>query len=135
MRTSLTRTVSGMVAAAAAVLALAGPASAAPVAPANLPRVHTTLSIVESRNVIKAGRPDVISGRLAAGPYGLAHRFVYLDRWYGHWVPVRVGLTGPHGGISFVVWPHVTARYALVYLGNQHFAPTHSGVVTVRVIH
>jgi hypothetical protein len=97
--------------------------------------VHTTLSIVASRNVIKAGQRDVISGRLAAGRYGLARKFVYLDRWFGHWGPVRVGLTGPHGGISFVVWPHVTARYMLVYRGNQNFAPTHSGVVTVRVVH
>jgi hypothetical protein len=131
MRKSLTRTLWGVVAAAAVLLALAGPANAAPAHP----RVHTTLSIVASRNVIKAGQRDVISGRLAAGRYGLAHKFVYLDRWCGHWVPVRVGLTGPHGGISFVVWPHVTARYMLVYRGNQNFAPTHSGVVTVRVVH
>jgi hypothetical protein len=131
MRKSLTRTLWGVVAAAAVLLALAGPANAA----AAHPRVHTTLSIVASRNVIKAGQRDVISGRLAAGRYGLARKFVYLDRWFGHWVPVRVGLTGPHGGISFVVWPHVTARYMLVYRGNQNFAPTHSGVVTVRVVH
>jgi len=131
MRKSLIRTLSGVVAAAAVLLALAGPANAAPAHP----RVHTTLSIVASRNVIKAGQRDVISGRLAAGRYGLPHKFVYLDRWFGHWVPVRVGLTGPHGGISFVVWPHVTARYKLVYRGNQNFAPTHSGVVTVRVVH
>jgi len=58
-----------------------------------------------------------------------------LDRWYGKWVPVRVGLTGPHGWIAFRVWPRVTAHYKLVYLGNQNFAPTHSGVVTVRVVH
>ena len=139
MRTSLTRTLAGVVFAAAMVLALAGPASATP-AP---PRVHTTLSIVQSRNVIKAGQKDVISGRLVAGHYGLAHKFVYLDRWFskwvlgrwqGKWVPVRVGLTGPHGWISFAVWPHVTAHYKLVYRGNQQFAPTHSGVVTVKVV-
>jgi len=131
MLKSLIRSVSGVVVAAAAVLALAGPASAAPAHP----RVHTTLSIVESRNVIKAGQKDVISGRLVADRYGLARKIVFLDRWYGKWVPVRVGLTGPKGGISFVVWPQVTARYKLVYLGNTTFAPTHSGVVTVKVIH
>jgi len=130
MRTSLARTLAGVVFAAAMVLALAGPASATP-AP---PRVHTTLSIVQSRNVIKAGQKDVISGRLVADRYGLAHKFVYLDRWFGKWVPVRVGLTGPHGWISFRVWPHVTAHYKLVYRGNQQFAPTHSGVVTVKVV-
>ncbi len=97
--------------------------------------VHTTLSIVESRNVIKAGHKDVISGRLVADRCGLAHRIVVLDRWYGRWVPVRAGLTGPKGWISFAVWPQVTARYMLVYLGSQTFAPTHSGVVTVKVIH
>ena len=130
MLKSLIRSVSGVVVAATAVLALAGPASAAP-AP---PRVHTTLSIVESRNVIKAGHKDVIGGRLVADRYGLAHKIVLLDRWYGRWVPVRAGLTGPKGWISFAVWPQVTARYKLVYLGNQTFAPTHSGVVTVKVI-
>ena len=134
MRKSLTRTLAGVVAAAATVLVLAGPANAAPVAPAHLPRVHTTLSIVQSRNVIKAGQKDVISGRLVADRYGLARKFVYLDRWFGHWVPVRVGLTGPRGWISFRVWPHVTAHYMLVYRGNQVFAPTHSGVVTVKVV-
>jgi len=132
MRTSLTRTLAGVVFAAAAVLALAGPANAAPAHP---PRVHTTLSIVQSRNVIKPGQKDVISGRLVADRYGLAHKFVYLDRWFGKWVPVRVGLTGPKGWISFAVWPRVTAHYMLVYRGSQVFAPTHSGVVTVRVVH
>ena len=132
MRTSLARTLAGVVVAAATVLALAGPANAAP---AHHPRVHTTLSIVQSRNVIKPGHKDVISGRLVADRYGLPHRIVYLDRWFGKWIPVRVGLTGPKGWISFAVWPRVTARYVLVYLGNQVFAPTHSGVVTVRVVH
>jgi hypothetical protein len=33
------------------------------------------------------------------------------------------------------VQPDVTARYELVYKGNANFAPTHSGVVTVKVIH
>jgi hypothetical protein len=130
MRKSLTRTLAGVVFAAAMVLALAGPASAAPAHP----RVHTTLSIVQSRNVIKAGQRDVIAGRLMAGHYGLAHKFVYLDRWFGKWVPVRVGLTGPHGWIAFRVWPHVTAHYKLVFRGSPNFAPTHSGVVTVKVV-
>jgi hypothetical protein len=141
MRTSLARTLSGTVVAAAAVLALAGPANAStspvkPVQPVQPVRLHTTLSIVESRTVIKAGQRDEISGRLASRGIGLDKRLVYLDRIYGHTlVPVRVGLTGPHGGISFSVWPNVTARYELVYHGNAVTAPTHSGVVTVRVKH
>jgi hypothetical protein len=132
MRRSLTRVASGVAVAATAVLALAGPASAAPVPP----RVHTTLSIVESKNVIRAGHTDVVSGRLAADRIGLRDRLVYLDRWDGiRFVEVRVKLTGGHGGVSFVVQPDVTARYELVYKGNANFAPTHSGVVTVKVIH
>jgi len=131
MRTSLTRTVTGAAVAAAAVLALAGPANARPLPP----RVHTTLSIVESRNVIRAGHADVISGRLASRGIGLGKRVVYLDRVAGRTlVPVRAEITGPRGGVSFTVRPGVTARYELVYLGNDVFAPTHSGVVTVKVI-
>jgi hypothetical protein len=138
MRTSLARTVSGAVVAAAAVLALAGPANAStsPVKPVQPVRLHTTLSIVESRNVIKDGQRDVISGRLASRGIGLSRRVVFLDRVYGRrLVPVRVELTGPRGGVSFSVWPNVTARYELVYHGNAVTAPTHSGVVTVRVKH
>ncbi len=130
MRTSLSRTISGAVVAAAAVLALAGPANAAPVSP----RVPTTLSIVESRNHITAGQEDVISGRLASRGVGLGKHVVYLDRWTGaRFVGVQAEITGPHGGVSFTVRPGVTARYELVYLGNAAFAPTHSGVVTVKV--
>jgi len=132
MRKSLTRTLAGVAVAAAMVLALAGPASAAP---AHHARVHTTLSIVQSRNVIKPGHKDVISGRLAADRQGLPHKIVLLDRWINHrWIPVRAGLTGPHGWVSFAVWPRVTARYLLVFLGTRVFAPTHSGVVTVKVV-
>jgi hypothetical protein len=131
MRKSLTRTVSGAAVAAVAVLALAGPANAAPVSP----RVHTTLSIVQSRNHIKAGQADVISGRLASRGIGLGQHVVYLDRIAGKsLVAVQAKVTGPHGGVSFTVRPHVTARYELVYRGNATFDPTHSGIVTVRVI-
>jgi hypothetical protein len=130
MRTSLTRTVSGAVVAAAAVLALAGPANAAPVSP----RAHTTLSIVASRNHITAGQKDVIGGQLASRGVGLGEHIVYLDRWTGtRFVAVQAEITGPHGGVLFTVRPNVTARYELVYLGNAAFAPTHSGVVTVKV--
>jgi len=135
MRRSLTRAASGAAAAAAAVLALAGPASASTPPAAHHVRAHTTLSIVESKNVIKAGHTDVISGRLAANGVGLKGHLVYLDRWNGvKFVEVKVKLTGGHGGVSFVVSPDVTARYELVYKGNANFSPTHSGVVTVKVI-
>ena len=97
MRKSLTRTLAGVVFAAATVLALAGPANAAPVHP----RVHTTLSIVQSRNVIKAGEKDVIAGRLVADHYGLAHKFVYLDRWFGGRLPAP---GQPDVGSSLTRW-------------------------------
>jgi hypothetical protein len=133
MRTSLTRAVSGVAVAAAAVLTLAGPANAAP---AHVVRVHTTLSIVESRNVIKAGQRDVIGGRLASRGIGLGKHVVYLDRWTGKkFVAVQAEVTGPKGGVSFTVRPGVTARYELVYRGNAVYAPTHSGIVTVKVKH
>ncbi len=131
MLRSITRAAAGTAVAAATVLALAGPASAATA----VPRLHTTLSIVESRTVIKAGQADVISGRLAHDKIGLAGRFVDLDRVYGKTlVQVQVQTTGPAGGVAFTVRPGVTTRYELVYQGNAVYAPTHSGTVTVKVI-
>ena len=130
MRTSLTQAVSGAAIAAATVLALAGPAGAKP-----LPRLHTTLSIVEARSVIKAGQSDTIRGRLAHNGTGLGSEVVDLDRWNGtRFVAVQAGLTGKAGGVAFTVSPDVTARYELVFLGTSTLAPCHSGVVTVKVI-
>jgi hypothetical protein len=131
MRTSLTRAAAGAAVAAATVLALAGPAHAGTV-PA---RTHTTLSIVESKNVIRVGQDDVVSGRLVADKAGLAGRTVYLDRVDGKTlVQAQVQLTGKDGGVAFTVSPGATARFELVYKGNSVFAPTHSGIVTVKVI-
>ena len=131
MRTSLIRSLAGVVVAAAAVLALAGPANAAPAHP----RVHTTLSIVESRNVIRAGGKDVVAGTLRAGRKGLAKEIVVLDRVVGRTlVPVNAGLTNRAGVVAFTVRPKVTARYELVFGGTANLARTHSGVVTVKVI-
>jgi hypothetical protein len=93
MRTSLTR---GAAVAAATVLALAGPAYAAP-APV---REHTTLSIVESRSVIKDGQTAVVRGRLAHGKTGLGTETVYLDRRVGCW---SVSVTAVRDGGSRAV--------------------------------
>jgi hypothetical protein len=135
MRISLARTISGVAVAAAAVLTLAGPANASTHPPLPV-RLHTTLSIVESRNVIKAGQKDVISGRLAHDGAGLGGHVVFLDRLSGgRFVAVQAGLTGKHGGVSFTVRPDVTARYELVYRGDAVLSGTHSGVVTVKVLH
>jgi hypothetical protein len=131
MRTSVARAASGAVVTTAAVLALAGPASANPIPPLE----HTTLSIVESRTVIRAGHADVVSGRLASGPVSLNGKVVLLERLEGkRFVPVRAGITGRGGHISFRVWPDVKAWYKLVYLGSRNLLPTHSGIVTVKVI-
>lgn len=132
MRKSLTRAVAGVAVAGAAMMTLAGPAGAAP---AHV-RAHTTLSIAAFKSTIKDGRHDVISGRLVHDKTGLAWRTVSLDRRYGKkWEQVRVGRTGPRGWISFWVWPGRTARYELTYQGSNVDAPTHSGVVTVKVTH
>jgi hypothetical protein len=131
MRKSLTRAVAGAAAATAVTLALTGTANAT-VVPAKL---HTTLSIVELRNVIKAGQKDVVSGVLRAGRFGLPREVVVLDRLVGgKFVPVQAGLTNKAGAVGFVVKPKVTARYELVFPGTKKLARTHSGVVTVKVV-
>ena len=132
MRSSITRAAAGAAVAAATVLALAGPASAATAKPL---LIHPTLSIVESKNVIKPGGTDIISGRLAAKGVGLPGRTVNLDRVSGGTaVVVQSQLTGPAGGVAFTVTPAVTSRYELVFLGGSVYGPAHSGIVTVRVI-
>jgi len=131
MRTSLTRAAAGVAVAAATVLALAGPAHAAPLTV----RAHTTLSIVESRSVIKDGQTAVVAGTLAHGKTGLGGETVYLDRWVGKTlVLVRTGLTNMSGRVAFTVKPGVTSRYELVFKGTATLAPSHSGVVTLKVI-
>jgi hypothetical protein len=131
MRISLIRAASGVVAGAAAVLMLAGPASAAqPV------RTHTALSIAEWKSVIKDGQKDIVRGTLARGKTGFGKERVILDRFDGKkLVPVQAGLTDKAGKIAFTVRPGVTARYELVFAGTKTLAPSHSGAVTVKVTH
>src|ERR1700691_1481544 len=142
MRKYLTRAASSAAVAAVAAFALVGPANAAttpgPVAPIPV-KVHTTLSIVEYKTVIRAGHSDVISGTLRSGrlghEVGRDKDVVFLDRWYGKkLVEIRVGLTNKAGRVSFWVGPKVTARYELVFKGTRTLDRTHSGVVTVKVI-
>ena len=131
MRIPLTRAASGAAVAAVTALALTGTANAAPIPV----KVHTTLSIVESRNVIRAGGKDVVAGTLRAGRKGLAKEIVVLDRVVGRTlVPVNAGLTNRAGVVAFTVRPKVTARYELVFRGTGALARSHSGVVTVRAI-
>lgn len=131
MRTSLIRAASSAAVAAVASLALVGTANAAPVHE----KVHTTLSIVAFRNVIKAGHKDVVGGALRAGKHGLAKEVVILDRVVGGKLePVNVELTNKHGVVAFIVRPKATTKYELVFKGTKKLAGTHSGVVTVKVI-
>ena len=131
MRTFLIRVASGAAAAVLAALALAGPANAAVVHH----RAHTTLSIVSYRNVIWAGHKDWVGGALRVRRHGVAKEVVLLDRVVrGRLVPVQVELTNKSGWVAFVVRPKVTARYELVFEGTRRLAPTHSGVVTIKVI-
>ncbi len=133
MRTSLTRAAAGAAVAAATVLALAGPAYATPTpTPA---RAHTTLSIVESRSHITEGQTAVVRGRLAHGKTGEGAETVYLDHWVGKTlVLVRTGLTNASGVVAFTVKPGTTSRYELIFKGTATLAPSHSGVVTLRVV-
>jgi hypothetical protein len=131
MRISLTRAAAGVAVTAVAVLALAGPAYAAPTPV----REHTTLSIVESRSVIKEGQTAVVRGTLAHGKTGLGGQTVYMDKWVGKTlVLVRSGLTNAAGQVAFTVKPGVTSRYELIFKGTTTLAPSHSGVVTLKVV-
>jgi hypothetical protein len=131
MRAPLTRAVSGVAIATAAVLALAVPASAKTVPPA---KVHTTLSIVEAKSTIVRGQKDLVSGTLKAGKKAAAKEVVFLDRVAGRkLIPVRAELTSKVGRVSFVVEPKVTTRYELVFRGTKRLAASHSGVVTTVV--
>jgi hypothetical protein len=130
MRTSLTRAFTGAAVAAAAVVTLAGSASAA--VPAA--KAHTTLSIVEQRSTITRGQKDTVSGTLLAGKKPAAKEIVLLDRVVGHkLIRVNVELTSKTGSVSFVVKPTATTKYELVFSGTNKLAASHSGVVTTVV--
>jgi hypothetical protein len=135
MRTSLTRAAAGAAVAAATVLALAAPAYAT-TTPTPVPaRAHTTLSIVESRSHITEGQTAVVRGRLAHGKTGEGAETVYLDHWVGKTlVLVRTGATNASGVVAFTVKPGTTSRYELVFKGTATLAPSHSGVVTLKVV-
>ena len=133
MRKSLIRAmagVAGVAIATAAVVTVAGAADASTA----VPRKATTLSIVEARTAITVGQVDTIGGVLKSHGTPLAHRVIVLDRfWARAWRPIEEKYTGKYGGVSFAVKPGVTTAYRLVWRGGAYYAPTHSGVVVVRV--
>ena len=131
MRTSLTRAAAGAAVAAATVLALAGPAYATSATPLE----HTTLSIVESKSVITDGQTAIVRGRLAHDGTGEGAETVSLDHFVGTTlVDVRTGATDASGVVAFTVAPGATSRYKLVFAGTATLAPSHSGVVTLKVV-
>jgi len=135
MRTSLTRIAAGTAIAAAAVLTVAGTASAATSSPTDK-AAHTTLSIAEATASIKAGQKDIVGGVLSAGMAPVAGQTVWLDRLTGRGgsvVALQDGQTGRNGRVLFVVAPKTTTTYVLVFAGARKLAPTHSGIVTVVV--
>jgi len=104
------------------------------IAPAPV-REHTTLSIVESKSVIKDGKTAIVGGTLDHDATGLAGETVYLEHWVGkRLVGVRTGTTNAAGWVAFTVKPGATSRYELVFRGTSTLAPSHSGVVTLKVV-
>jgi hypothetical protein len=132
MRTSLTRAIAGVAVATAAVVAVAGAANAS--GSTSTPRKATTLSIVAAKSAITVGQVDTIGGALKSHGTPLAHRIIVLDRFRDKkWQPIEEKFTGKFGGVSFGVKPSVSTAYKLVFRGGEVYAPTHSGVVVVRV--
>ena len=131
MRTSLTRAMAGVAIATAAVAAIAGAADASST---STPRKATTLLIVAAKTAITVGQVDTIGGVLKSHGTPLAHRIIVLDRFRDKkWQPIEEKFTGKFGGVGFVVKPAVSTGYKLVFRGGDVYAPTHSGVVVVRV--
>jgi hypothetical protein len=128
MRKSLTWAAAGATV-AAAMLSVAGTASAATAKP-------TTLSIEKSPASITAGQSVTISGQLKSGGTALDHEAVALN-WvdqYGHLHFIKNGTSaGPAGNVSFTAAPRATTTYELVFNGVAGYARSHSGVVTVPV--
>ena len=77
-----------------------------------------------------------ISGVLAADTRPLAHRVVSLYRYDAtakKWVRAAVRLTGPRGGVRFLLEPSATANFELVYAGGPALTAAHSAQATVTV--
>jgi hypothetical protein len=131
----------GAVAAAAVIAATASTtaASAAVTAPAapRLGKVLTALSIGVSGQV--AGNHEttaVVGGRLFEPReygHGVRGKVVWLLRQGpgGHWVVAGQELTGPHGGVGFVVHVVETATFRLAFDGAPNFTAAVSAARTI----
>jgi hypothetical protein len=131
MRTLLTRALAGTAIAAAVVLTASGTASAV-VRQVSAP---TTLSITETKAIIKLGQVDTLGGMLRSGATPLAGQVVILDQLIkGKPVFVDARFTDASGDVSYKVAPSKTTLYQLVFEGSPGFAGTRSGIATVAVL-
>ena len=130
MRTLLTRALAGIAIATASVLTAAGTASAAPRV-----SVPTTLSITDTRAVIKLGQTDIIGGTLRSGAKPLAAQIVLLEELVkGKLIFLDARFTDTSGNLSFLVRPRITTFYELVFQGSPGFERTSSGIAKVVVL-
>jgi hypothetical protein len=128
--------------AAAALVAAAGSTTAAsaavtaPAAPA-LGKVATALSIAVSGQVARNHEiTAVVGGRLSEpreGDHGVRGKVVWLLREGpgGHWIVAGQQLTGPHGGVAFVVHVLQTANFRLAFDGTANFTAAVSAARTI----
>jgi len=76
-----------------------------------------------------------ITGLLSADDMGVANETVDLEARLGlrpHWHLIAVAITGADGKVTFAVAPRVKTQYQLVFLGDSHFGPSESNVITLR---
>lgn len=131
----------GAVAAAAVIAATASTtAASAAVSASAVPRlgkVLTALSIGLSGQV--AGNHEtsaVVGGRLfepRENDHGVRGKVVWLLRQGlgGHWVVAGQELTGPYGGVAFVVHVYQNANFRLAFDGTANFTATVSAARTI----
>jgi len=132
MRKSLTWAAVGTTI-AAAVLSVAGTASASTAAPAKAP---TTLLIGAAHWNTTPGAKDTITGVLETKGKPVANKWVKLfpvSRGHLEGRGIAARETGPRGGVAFVVAPTATTTYELVFSGTPAYAYSHSAPATIKV--
>lgn len=132
---SLAVRIGGVAAAAAiAVTGATAAANASTAAPA-VQKIHTTLTISNTKPVAHPHQTTaIINGHLTALGHNLRHLHVWLERLgpKGHWRVTQVKRTRVHGHVFFRV--HVFAKpasFRLVFRGTRNFARSVSHVDTI----
>jgi 5-hydroxyisourate hydrolase-like protein (transthyretin family) len=132
MRTTLTRLLAGTAVATAAVLAVAGTASAS-----TPPKAPTALSITIAKGSIFIGQKDTIGGALTSAGTPVPGRIVELERWSpakNKWYAFEGEKTGSKGRVAFVEAPKTTTLYRLFFAGGPNYKASASaaGLVVVK---